>query len=207
MPADAILSSFASPKRSPMHLPIMYYGAPALRQKGYAISQFGPSLKAVFDSMLATLHHTPNGIGLAAQQVGLALHFFIIDIPETDESCLYDGKRIPQELLMPLAFVNTRVLGSSLDTLTCEESCLSLPDIHCPVSRPRSIQVQFQDLQGINHTLECEGLLSTCIQHEYDHTQGVLIIDHLSKPSQAKIQNKLKQLKRSHKSFKSPQGD
>lgn len=198
MNAEAILAPFMSPKR----LAILQYGAPALRQKGQVISQFGPHLKAVFESMLAVLHSTPNGIGLAAQQVGLALNFFVIDIDETDESCIYDGKRIPQELIMPLAFANSRVLESSQDTCTYEESCLSLPDISCPVTRPRAIKIQFQDLSGITHTLECEGLLSTCIQHEYDHNQGVLIIDYLSKPAQAKLQNKLKQLKRQAKSLK-----
>lgn len=198
MHAKEILASFDSPKS----LSILSYGAPALRQKGHPISQFGAELHAVYQSMLAVLHTTSNGIGLAAQQVGLALNFFVIDIDETDESCIYDGKAIPQALLMPLAFVNTTVLASSQATCTYEESCLSLPDIACPVTRPEGVTVQFQDLKGITHTLECQGLLSTCIQHEYDHTQGVLIIDYLSKLAQTKLQNKLKLLKRQNKSSK-----
>lgn len=198
MHAEEILALFDSPKS----LSILSYGAPALRQKGHPISQFGSPLNAVFQSMLSVLHSTSNGIGLAAQQVGLALNFFVIDIDETDESCIYDGKPIPQELLMPLAFVNTTVLASSQDTCTYEESCLSLPHISCPVTRPEGVKVQFQDLKGALHTLECKGLLSTCIQHEYDHNQGILIIDYLPKPAQAKLHNKLKQLKRQNKSSK-----
>ncbi len=198
MHVEDILAPFHSPKS----LSILPYGAPILREKGHSISQFGTELHAVFQSMLAVLYTTSNGIGLAAQQVGLALNFFVIDIDETDESCIYDGKAIPQALLMPLAFVNTTVLASSQNTCTYEESCLSLPDISCPVTRPEGIKVQFQDLKGITHTLECKGLLSTCIQHEYDHTQGVLILDYLSKLARAKLHTKLKQLKRQNKSSK-----
>lgn len=195
MTAEAILRDFKTPK----DLDIVLYGDPILREKGHAIHHFGEALQAVFDSMLKLLKSTPTGIGLAAQQVGLALNFFIIHIDDTDESCIYDGKRIPQSLIMPLAFVNTRIVEVSDEPSTYTESCLSLPAVDCPVTRPERIKVEFQDLKGTLHTLECSGLLSTCIQHEYDHTEGKLIIDYLDALALAKIQPKLKKLKRQYK--------
>lgn len=195
MKAEDILAQFNETK----DLNIVLYGDPILREKGQAIPSFGQGIKNIFESMYALLQDTPTGIGLAAQQVGIALNFFIIHIEDTDEGCIYDGKAMPQSLIMPLAFANTRIVEESQELATYDESCLSLPNVDCPVTRPERIKVQFQDLNGTSHTLECSGLLSTCIQHEYDHTEGRLIIDYLDKLGLSKVQTKLKQLKRQTK--------
>ncbi|HCY57573.1 MAG TPA: peptide deformylase, partial [Opitutae bacterium] len=139
-----------------------------------------------------------EGIGLAAQQIGQAIRFCVIDVPEHPEypmTCILDGKPLSPSLLMPMALANPEVLPLLSNEYYYEEGCLSFPEIRGEVARPERISVKYQDLDGNAHQLECDGLLARCIQHEVDHLNGVLFIDRMEKKTFAEIKKEVKELK------------
>ena len=182
-----------------MLLEIKIYGEGVLHKKGARVEAFEEPLRQFANDMLDTMHEA-NGIGLAAQQVGEALQFCVVEVPrelEDDEpgTCLYDGKPTPQDLLMPMALANPEVTPVPHPTGFREEGCLSFPEIRGEVERPFGISVQFQDLEGNPHTLKCDGLLARCIQHEVDHLNGTLFIDRMKKRDLQEIQPEVRALK------------
>ena len=182
-----------------MVLEIKNYGEPVLHKKGARVETFGEPLRQFADDMLETMEDA-NGIGLAAQQVGEVLQFCVVDVPreledEDGNKCFYDGKPTPQDLLMPMALANPVVTPVPQPTGFREEGCLSFPEIRGDVERPYGISVEFQDIEGNPHTLECEGLLARCIQHEVDHLNGTLFIDRMKKRDLLNIQPEVRALK------------
>ncbi len=148
-------------------IPILIYPDPALRARTRAVTAADrETLQGVLPRMFAAMYAAP-GIGLAAPQVGLPLRFCIVDLAPNDER-------------QPLTLINPEILAASQDVMTREEGCLSLPNQYADVTRPDGIRVRFQDPEGRVRTLDMEGLLATCVQHEIDHLNGVLFIDHLS---------------------------
>ncbi len=146
--------------------------------------------------MIDTMHEAA-GIGLAAQQIGRALQFCVVDLreAEADFSWKLDGASPPLELFMPMAVANpviTPVRGTK--ELPYEEGCLSFPQIRGDVTRPDAITVNFMDEKGVPHTLECNGLFARCLQHESDHLNGVLFIDRMDKKVRATIDDAVKAL-------------
>jgi peptide deformylase len=127
--------------------------------------------------MFAAMYHAP-GIGLAAPQVGVGLRLAIIDLAP-------DDKRQPHVL------VNPEIVAASKELATREEGCLSLPDMYADVTRPAQVKVRYLDLQGVRHEMEGDGLLAACLQHEIDHLNGVLFVDHLSALKRNMIMRKL----------------
>jgi peptide deformylase len=180
-----------------MTLPIVHYNHPILRKKGAAVAAFDAPLAQLAEKMIRTMHEAA-GIGLAAQQIGQAIQLCVVDLreAEADFDWLYDGARLPLDLFMPLVMVNPSVIHVPEPTTSYEEGCLSFPEIRGDVSRPDRITVKFQDLHGGVHTMVCTGLLSRCVQHEADHLNGVLFIDHLDKATLAAIDPALKALKK-----------
>jgi peptide deformylase len=180
-----------------MTLPIVQYNSPILRKKGVKVTVFDAALARLAADMIDTMH-TAEGIGLAAQQIGQAIQFCVVDLRGTDGKFQwqYDGARPPMELFMPLALVNPRVSVILEPTTSYEEGCLSFPGIRGDVVRPDRITVEFQDVKGVPHTLICDGLLARCVQHEVDHLNGILYIDHMDKPTLAAIDADLKALKK-----------
>lgn len=178
-----------------MALPIVRYNDPVLRKKGEPVKAFDASLSLLSDQMVATMH-TASGIGLAAQQIGRALQFCVVDLRQTDRDFAWelDGATPPLELFMPLSLANPVVTVLPSEKTVYEEGCLSFPDIRGDVFRPDAIRVTFQDLQGTPHTLACDGLLSRCIQHEVDHLNGTLFIDRMEKKIRAGIEKDIKVL-------------
>jgi peptide deformylase len=177
---------------------IVHYNHPILRKKGEKIVRFDPALARLTRDMIATMHEA-GGIGLAAQQVGLALQLFVADlrVAETDFTWTLDGAKPPLDLFMPLVVANPRIaVATGTDEDIAEEGCLSFPDIRGDVERPDLITVQFQDEHGVPHTLTCDGLLSRCIQHETDHVNGVLFIDRMEKKVRARLDGAVKDLAR-----------
>lgn len=178
---------------------ITTFGDPILRKPGRPVTAFDADLKQLFDDMVETCG---NAVGLAAQQVGLDLQFFISNIPKEDsrleaETCIYDGKEVPIDLIMPLAIANAEIIQTSEDLILCEEGCLSFPGgIYGDIERHATIKIRFQDLEGHFHTLECTDLFAINIQHEYDHTHGILFIDRMDKRTLKRLEPKIKQLKR-----------
>jgi peptide deformylase len=125
-------------------------------------------LRLLVDDMLETMYEAP-GIGLAAIQVGVPKRVIVMDLAKKDE---------PKE---PQVFINPQVLWRSDEKTIYEEGCLSIPEFYEEVERPAKVRVRFLDLAGAAQELEASGLMATCLQHEIDHLDGVLFIDHISK--------------------------
>lgn len=179
-----------------MPLRIVHYNEPVLRAKGEKVTVFDAALARLADEMIATMDDA-GGIGLAAQQIGRALQFCVVDLRGSDAEFSYeiDGARPPLDLFMPLVIANPQItIQPGSPETTFEEGCLSFPKIRGDVVRPDAITVTFQDERGIPHTLTCDGLLSRCIQHEVDHLNGILFIERMDKKTRAKIDDEVKAL-------------
>ena len=168
-----------------MILRIVQYGDPILRHKGDPVCPPDTALKSLANDMLETLKEN-NGLGLAAQQIGRALQLCVVDLSclkadSIDFSFTYDGKKPPLALCMPLFILNPKLTRLRSPRKVVGEGCLSFPNLYLPVKRPHAIHLEFQDLEGTAHTLECDGLFARVIQHEVDHLQGILYIDRLAR--------------------------
>ncbi len=144
---------------------ILHYPDKRLRNRGARIDAITPEIEALIDDMAETMYAAP-GVGLAATQIGEALQLFIVDIADEDE---------PSHLQV---FINPEILERHGD-LRWQEGCLSFPGVQEDVERAARVRVKAQDRRGTWFELEAEGLLAVAIQHEYDHLQGVLMIDHM----------------------------
>ena len=178
-----------------MVLPIVHYNDPVLRTKGAPITAFGPELAELADNMVDTMHEAA-GIGLAAQQIGQARQFCVIDLSQADRNFEWnlDGVPTPLDLIMPMALANPKIEFLAGEDTIYEEGCLSFPGINGDVVRPDQIRVTFQDVSGTPHTMSCNGLLGRCIQHEVDHLNGVLFIDRMAKVVRKGIEAEIKEL-------------
>jgi peptide deformylase len=180
-----------------MVLPIVYYGDPILRKKGRPVERFDEKLLELANDMVDTMYEA-EGIGLAAQQVGVDLQFCVIDLRDTESKFSYqlDGTSPPLDLIMPMALANPEVQDMPKPTSTAEEGCLSFPGIRGDIVRPNAISVKFQDVHGQPHELTCNGLLSRCVQHEVDHLNGVLFTERMAKGIVAALEPDLRKLKK-----------
>ena len=148
--------------------PLIILPDPVLRQVSTKIEQVNDDIRTLADDMLATMYDAP-GIGLAAIQVGVPKRMLVIDLSKEGE----DKK--------PQVFINPEILTSSDERSAYEEGCLSIPDYYAEVERPARITLKHVGLDGKELTLDAEGLLAVCLQHEIDHLNGVLFIDHISR--------------------------
>lgn len=180
-----------------MPLPIVHFNDPVLRKKGAKVTAFDAALRRLAEEMIETMH-AAEGIGLAAQQVGRTLQLCVVDLrpAESRFDWEFDGAKPPLELFMPLTIVNPEIAAVPEPEDVYEEGCLSFPGIRGDVTRPDEITVRFQDADGVPHVLRCNGLLARCIQHEADHLNGVLFIDHMDKETLAALEPELKALKK-----------
>ena len=148
--------------------PILTAPDPRLKAVATEIAKVDGEIRRLIDDMLETMYEA-DGIGLAAVQIGVAKRVIVMDIDQKD------GKKNPR------VFVNPKILWASEELATFEEGCLSVPDIWEEVERPARIRAEYQDRDGKKQTLEADGLLADCLQHEIDHLDGVLFIDRLSR--------------------------
>lgn len=171
-----------------MILPIYIYGHPVLRKVTADIDKSYPDLPQLIDNMWETLAAS-GGIGLAAPQVGKSIRLAVIDLDDlSDDLPEYKGFR--------RVYINPYIVDSDeTDTDASEEGCLSLPGIHEKVVRPKRIRVQWQDEQWQQHDEWIEGYLARVMQHEFDHLDAHLFIDHISPLRKQLIKNKLKAIK------------
>ena len=187
-----------------MQLRVTQFGEPILHERGEPITDFDDSLRELADDMLETMY-AEDGIGLAAQQVGLKRQFFVVDLQINDRDIhvefTLDDRHPPLNLLMPMAVANPELEHLPSEPVAFEEGCLSFPGIRGDIVRPRRIRLKYQDLEGTPHALECDGLLARVIQHEYDHTQGILFTDRMDPPVLQAVTPKLKKLKRQTRDF------
>jgi peptide deformylase len=161
--------------------PLIILPDPLLRQISRPLERVDDPLRKLADDMLETMYDAP-GIGLAAIQIGEPLRMLVIDLAKEDE------KPAPQ------VFINPEILESSEDRSVYEEGCLSIPDYYAEVERPASVRVKFLDRDGKEQEITADGLLATCLQHEMDHLNGVLFIDHISKLKRDMVVKKFKKL-------------
>jgi peptide deformylase len=183
--------------------PIFETPDPILRQISKPVETFDDDLKTLVADMFETMY-AAHGIGLAAIQVGVPLRVLVIDLQPDDpdaepEVCTEHGghhhthqptKREPR------VFVNPVILDPAAELNTYQEGCLSVPDIYADVDRPKACRVRWQDLQGHLHEEDMDGMLATCIQHEMDHLEGILFIDHLSRLKRTMALKKLEKLRK-----------
>ena len=184
-----------------MILRVTKYGEPILRTKGEPITSFSKDLEAFAQDMIETMHAN-NGVGLAAQQVDRALQICIVDLSlayptqeHIDFEYTYDGRTPPLQLIMPLVIVNPHLQFVSKDKDIAPEGCLSFPSLEGDIKRHSSIRLEFQDIQGNPHQLDCNRFFARVIQHEFDHLQGVLYIDRMGKKDLKRLDPELKKMK------------
>ena len=189
-----------------MALRVSQYGDPILKKISEKIIIFDKELQSFINSLIDTMK-AEEGIGLAAPQVGVLKKVCVIDVtPCLDgempvDNCLLDQRNIPANLIMPLVMINPVYESKSKDTVTYEEGCLSIPGVNATVERPILIKVSYLDSYGNSHQIECDGILSRCIQHEIDHLEGKLFIDYLTNRDLQKHRTKLKKLRRASRDW------
>ena len=147
------------------------------------VEKIGINEKKLIDDLFETMY-VSNGIGLAAVQIGILKRILVVDVSTKDEKN------------QPIVLINPVIKNLSDDTSVYEEGCLSIPETFIEIERPKICEVEYIDEKGSKKNLECDGLLSTCIQHEINHLDGKLIIDHLSKLKKDFIIKKISKIKK-----------
>ena len=163
-------------------LPILHFPDPRLQKVAAPIERVDDEVRRIAADMAETMYAAP-GIGLAATQVDVHRRLIVIDISETHDQLI--------------TLINPRILGQSAEIQACEEGCLSVPGIFDEVERPAQVEVEALGLDGKSFRLKAEGLLAVCVQHEMDHLEGIVLVDHLSRLKRNRIVSKLR--KQQHK--------
>ena len=163
--------------------PIVEVPDPRLREISKPVEGVDDALRTLVADMFETMYEAP-GIGLAAIQVGVPKRVLVIDLQEPEEE---GGEPVRD----PRVFINPEILTHSEEEVPYTEGCLSVPDQYAEVDRPDRIRARWMELDGKVREEEIEGLLAVCLQHEMDHLNGVLFIDHLSRLKRTMILNKL----------------
>jgi peptide deformylase len=146
-------------------------------------------VRLILDDMLETMYHA-NGIGLAAIQVGVSKRLIVMDISDRDGDVDPEDGEVNLET-GPRYFVNPEIIWVSEETNNYQEGCLSVPSFYDDVERPKQCKVKYLDYDGVETTIDCDGLLATCIQHEMDHLNGVVFLDHLSRLKRDRVLKKI----------------
>jgi peptide deformylase len=163
--------------------PILTAPDPRLKAVSEPVAKVDDETRRLIDDMIESMY-AADGIGLAAIQVGVPKRVLVMDLDQRD------GAK------NPMAFVNPHILWASEELATFQEGCLSVPEIWEDVDRPAKIRASYLDRDGKEQVLEADGLLATCLQHEMDHLNGVLFLDHLSKLKRSMALRKLAKAKR-----------
>ncbi len=164
-------------------LPIITAPDPRLKIKALPVAAVDDKVRRLMDDMLATMRQA-IGVGLAAPQVGVAKRVIVLDVAREGEK--------PQ----PMMLANPEILWRSPELTTGSEGCLSLPEHYAEVTRPEKIRLRYLDYQNEIREIEASGLLATCVQHEIDHLDGILFVDHISMVKRGMILRKLAKSKR-----------
>lgn len=156
---------------------------PRLKETCAAIDAVDDAVRRLMDDMLESMH-AARGIGLAAPQIGVHQRIIVCDIARGDD---------PPN---PMRFANPEIVWSSDETVVVEEGCLSFPDYYAEVTRPSQVKIKYLDYDNEVQEIDADGILSTCLQHEIDHLDGVLFVDHLSMIKRRIILRKLTKMKK-----------
>lgn len=168
--------------------PILEVPDPRLKTVSTPVETFDDDLRTLVADMFETMYDAP-GIGLAAIQVGVPLRVLVIDLQSEEDE---EGKPIRA----PRVFINPEILDPSAEYTLYNEGCLSVPDQYADVERPATIRARWRDLDGKVHEEAMDGLMATCLQHEMDHLEGILFIDHLSRLKRQMVLKKLEKMRK-----------
>lgn len=166
-----------------MILPVYVYGQPVLRKVAEDIAPDYPNLKELIQNMFETMKNA-DGVGLAAPQIGLSIRVVTVDLDVMSDEC-------PKYKDFRKAYINAHILERTGEDVSIEEGCLSLPGIHESVKRSNKIRVKYLDEDFVEHDEIVEGYLARVMQHEFDHLDGKMFIDHLSPLRKQMIKGKL----------------
>ena len=164
-------------------LPIIAAPDPRLKKIAVSVDAVDDEVRRLMDDMLETMYAAP-GVGLAAPQVGVSRRVIVLDVARTGED--------PQ----PMFLANPEILKASVEKSAFEEGCLSLPEHFAEVKRPSKVRFRYLDYENEIHEQDIEGFLATCVQHEIDHLDGVLFVDHISSLKRGMILKKLTKQKK-----------
>ncbi|MGV3533690.1 MAG: peptide deformylase [Chthoniobacteraceae bacterium] len=182
-----------------MILEIVKYGHPVLRAKGARVEEVDEKIKTLAADMLETMRDA-NGVGLAAQQVGVPVQVTVVDVSDMEDrpsAMFIDGKQVKLEDHMPLTLLNPE-LTLTKDKEMGTEGCLSFPDLSAEISRASGVRCKARLLDGKDIEFEASGLLARALQHEVDHLHGVLFIDRMNSATKASLAGRLKRLQREY---------
>ena len=166
--------------------PILVIPDPKLRQTAEPVAHVDDEVRALVEDMFETMYKAP-GIGIAAPQIGVMRRVVVLDVAK---------RRDEEATAEPMVLINPEITYASEETAVHEEGCLSIPDFYEDVERPAVIRVDFLDRDGKPQSIEAEGILAVCIQHELDHLNGVLFIDHISRLKRSRVIKKFEKAAR-----------
>ena len=177
-----------------MFLPIVAYGQSILRKVGVAIDAQYPQLNELIADMWETMYKS-NGVGLAAPQINKAIRLFVIDTVQIVEGFdEEDKKEYPNERGVKKVFINAQIIEESGDEWAYNEGCLSIPKVREDVLRKKVVVISYQDENFVAHTETFDGITARVIQHEYDHIEGKLFIDHITPLQKRLLKKKLEDI-------------
>ena len=174
--------------------PILVIPDAKLRQRAEPVATVDDAVRALTDDMFETMYKAP-GIGLAAPQIGVMRRVVVLDVAK---------RRDEEATPAPMVLVNPEITYASEETVVHEEGCLSIPDFYEDVERPAVIRVRFLDRDGRATEIEAEGILAVCIQHEIDHLNGVLFIDHISRLKRSRVVKRFEKAARDREDERAP---
>ena len=166
-------------------VPITLCGDKILRKKTAVVTDIDDKIIGIITDMFDTMRNA-NGVGLAANQIGLNKQIFVADISPVEG----------YENFKPIVMINPKIISKSDETTSIEEGCLSIPELREEIIRPENVSVSFYDVDMKEHTIEADRLLARVIQHEYDHLQGVLFIDYFSDDLKKQYKKHLEKIKK-----------
>ena len=166
-------------------LPILVAPHPVLKKVAEPVETVDDEIRQILDDMVETMYDAP-GIGLAAPQVGISKRMLVVDVSGRDED--------PQ----PMKIINPEILTESDELSSYDEGCLSFPEQFAEVKRPAVVTLRYLDENGTQHEIQADGLLATCVQHEIDHLDGIVFVDHISSLKRGMIMRKLQKWKKTN---------
>jgi len=164
-------------------LPILTAPDPLLKKKSVDVVEVNDDIRTFLNDMVETMYDAP-GIGLAAPQVGVLKNIIVVDVSEDDENNI------------PMKMINPKITWASDELSSYEEGCLSVPQSYAEIERPSKVRIKYLDETGTEHEIDADGMLATCVQHEIDHLEGTLFIDHMSRIKRSIIMRKLTKMKK-----------
>ena len=166
-------------------IPITMCGDKILRKKASKVNEIDDNTIGIIADMFDTMRNA-NGVGLAANQIGLNKQIFVVDVSPVEG----------YEHYKPIAMINPKIISKSDERIAIEEGCLSIPELREEIVRPKNVFVSFYDVNMKEHTIEADRLFARVIQHEYDHLQGILFIDYFSEDLKKKYKEHLEKIKK-----------